>query len=64
MRFREISLPPVHPGRPLASELEARGLTAAALAPKLRVHPNRIAHDLALAEQELGPRIAKEVEAA
>jgi addiction module HigA family antidote len=93
-----VSLPPVHPGRTLAAELGARGLTAAALALKLRVHPNRLTeivrehrgispetalrlgryfgtgaafwvnlqaqYDLALAEQELGPRIAKEVEAA
>jgi len=37
-----VSLPPVHPGRTLAAELGARGLTAGALALKLRVHPNRL----------------------
>lgn len=35
-------LPPVHPGRSLASELAARGLTANALALKLRVPANRL----------------------
>jgi antitoxin HigA-1 len=37
-----IALPPVHPGRTLASELAARGLTANALALKLRVPSNRL----------------------
>jgi antitoxin HigA-1 len=37
-----VPLPPVHPGRTLASELEARGLTAHALALKLRVPANRM----------------------
>ena len=37
-----FSLPPVHPGRTLAAELEARGMTAHALALKLRVPANRI----------------------
>jgi antitoxin HigA-1 len=37
-----ILLPPVHPGRTLARELEARGLTANALALKLRVPANRL----------------------
>lgn len=37
-----VPLPPVHPGRTLASELEARGLSAHALALKLRVPSNRI----------------------
>jgi antitoxin HigA-1 len=37
-----ISLPPVHPGRTLASELVVRGLTANALALKLRVPSNRL----------------------
>lgn len=37
-----IRLPPVHPGRTLASELAARGLTANALALKLRVPSNRL----------------------
>jgi antitoxin HigA-1 len=37
-----VSLPPVHPGRTLAGELNARGLSAHALALKLRVPANRI----------------------
>lgn len=37
-----IQLPPVHPGRTLAGELAARGLTASALALKLRVPSNRL----------------------
>jgi len=35
-------LPPVHPGRTLAAELASRGLTAHALALKLRVPANRV----------------------
>ncbi len=37
-----VRLSPVHPGRTLASELAARGLTANALALKLRVPANRL----------------------
>ena len=37
-----VPLPPIHPGRTLASELEARGISAHALALKLRVPSNRI----------------------
>ncbi len=37
-----ISLPPSHPGDTLADELAARGLSANALALKLRVPANRI----------------------
>jgi len=37
-----IALPPSHPGDTLAGELAARGLTANALALKLRVPANRI----------------------
>jgi len=37
-----ISLQPVHPGETLADELAARGLSANALALKLRVPANRI----------------------
>jgi addiction module HigA family antidote len=93
-----FSLAPVHPGRTLASELAARGLTAHALALKLRVPANRVSeiiagkrgispetalrlgryfgtgaafwanlqsqHDLALAQQQLGDRVAAEVEQA
>jgi len=92
------SLPPVHPGQTLAAELSARGLSAHALALRLRVPPNRISaivagtrgitaetalrlgryfgngaafwmalqsqYDLALAEREMGERIAAEVEQA
>lgn len=38
---------PVHPGRTLAAELQARGMTAHALALKLRVPPNRITEIIA-----------------
>jgi addiction module HigA family antidote len=37
-----VTLPPSHPGETLADELVARGLTANALALKLRVPANRI----------------------
>jgi addiction module HigA family antidote len=37
-----VPLPPVHPGRTLASELGARGLSANALALRLRVPANRL----------------------
>lgn len=37
-----VTLPPSHPGETLADELAARGLTASALALKLRVPANRI----------------------
>lgn len=93
-----ITLPPVHPGRTLATELAARELTASQLALKLRVPANRLSdivrgrraispetalrlgryfgtgpefwmnlqanYDLALAKQELGAIIDREVEAA
>jgi addiction module HigA family antidote len=93
-----FALPPVHPGETLASELEARGISAHALALKLRVPANRISeiiagrrgitaetalrlgryfgtgahfwanlqtrYDLAVAEEQLGGRIAAEVERA
>ena len=93
-----MDVPPVHPGRTLAAELAARGLTANALALKLRVPANRISdivrghraispetalrlgrcfgtsaqfwinlqanYDLAVARQELGATIEREVEAA
>lgn len=88
----------IHPGRTLAAELAARGLTAHAFALKLRVPANRITeiiagkrgistetalrlgryfgtgaalwanlqtqYDLAVAERDLGGRIAAEVECA
>jgi len=93
-----FSLSPVHPGATLASELDARNLSAHALALKLRVPANRISeiiagrrsvspetalrlgryfgtgaafwvnlqsqYDLAIAEQQLGARVAIEVEQA
>jgi antitoxin HigA-1 len=37
-----VRLPPSHPGETLAEELAARGLTASALALKLRVPANRM----------------------
>lgn len=37
-----FALPPVHPGQTLAAELASRGLSAHALALKLRVPANRI----------------------
>lgn len=37
-----LTLPPVHPGETLAEEMAARGLTAHALALKLRVPANRV----------------------
>ena len=40
--IRRGTLAPVHPGRLLAREMEARGLSAQALALKLRVPANRI----------------------
>lgn len=40
-------LPPVHPGKSLESELSARGLSAHALALKLRVPANRISEIVA-----------------
>jgi antitoxin HigA-1 len=93
-----VALPPVHPGRTLAAELVARGLSANALALKLRVPANRLSdivrghraispetalrlgryfgtgaqfwvnlqasYDLAIARQELGATIDREVDAA
>jgi antitoxin HigA-1 len=93
-----VSLPPVHPGQTLAAELAARGLSAHALALKIRVPANRLSdivrgrraisaetalrlgryfgtgaefwmslqgnYDLAVARQELGSVIEKEVEVA
>jgi len=41
-----IALPPVHPARTLRAEMQARGLTANALAFKLRVPGNRISEIL------------------
>ena len=70
---------PVHPGRILKRELEARNLSAAAPALKLRIAPQRMqkvvagrrawlamqaSHDLATLRASIGPRIEAEVEAA
>lgn len=41
-----IALPPIHPARTLRAEMQARGLTANALALKLRVPGNRISEIL------------------
>jgi addiction module HigA family antidote len=93
-----VALPPIHPGKTLASELAARGMSAGALALKLRVPANRLSdivrgqraisaetalrlgryfgtgggfwmnlqanYDLALAREEFGATIEREVEAA
>jgi antitoxin HigA-1 len=93
-----FGLPPVHPGQTLAAELAARGLSANALALKLRVPANRLTaivqgkraispetalrlgryfgtsaqfwvnlqanYDLAVARQEFGATIEREVEVA
>jgi addiction module HigA family antidote len=37
-----ISLPPIHPGRTIAAELAARGLTPHRAAMMMRVPPNRL----------------------
>jgi addiction module HigA family antidote len=52
-----VSLPPVHPGRTLASELEARGLTANALALRLRVPSNRLS-DIVRGQRGITPETA------
>ena len=52
-----VSLPPVHPGRTLASELAARGLTAHALALRLRVPGNRLS-DIVRGQRSISPETA------
>jgi addiction module HigA family antidote len=52
-----IALPPVHPGRTLAAELAARGLSANALALKLRVPPNRLS-DIVRGQRAISPETA------
>jgi antitoxin HigA-1 len=52
-----IDLPPVHPGRTLATELSARGLTASALALKLRVPANRLT-DILRGRRAISPETA------
>ena len=93
-----VLLPPVHPGLTLGDELQARGLTANALALKLRVPANRLSdivrgkraispepalrlgrcfgmsaafwmtlqadHDLAVAREQVGAAVEREVEPA
>lgn len=48
---------PVHPGRTLAAELSARGLTANALALKLRVPSNRLS-DIVRGNRAISPETA------
>lgn len=50
-------LPPVHPGRSLESELAARGLSAHALALKLRVPANRIS-EIVAEKRSISPETA------
>ncbi|MCB1501769.1 MAG: HigA family addiction module antidote protein [Bauldia sp.] len=93
-----FALPPVHPGQTLAAELQAREMSAHALALKVRVPANRISaivagergisaetalrlgryfgtgpalwmnlqsqYDLAVAERDIGEKVAAEVEEA
>jgi addiction module HigA family antidote len=49
--------PPVHPGRTLGAELQARGLTANALALKLRVPSNRLS-DIVRGQRSISPETA------
>ncbi len=51
------ALPPVHPGRTLAAELAARGLTANALALRLRVPANRLS-DIVRGQRAISPETA------
>jgi addiction module HigA family antidote len=52
-----LELPPVHPGRTLAAELATRGLTANALALKLRVPANRLS-DIVRGQPAISPETA------
>jgi addiction module HigA family antidote len=52
-----MDLPPVHPGRTLAAELTARGLTASGLALKLRVPANRLT-DIIRGQRSISPETA------
>ena len=52
-----FSLPPVHPGRTLDAELSARGLSANAVALKLRVPANRISEIIA-GKRRISPETA------
>jgi addiction module HigA family antidote len=52
-----LDLPPTHPGRTLAAELAARGLTASALALKLRVPANRLT-DILRGHRSISPETA------
>jgi addiction module HigA family antidote len=52
-----LVLPPVHPGRTLAAELAARGMTAGALALKLRVPANRLS-DIVRGQRGISPETA------
>jgi addiction module HigA family antidote len=52
-----LVLPPVHPGQTLAAELTARGLSANALALKLRVPANRLT-DIVRGNRSISPETA------
>ena len=52
-----LALPPVHPGRSLAAELAARGMSANALALKLRVPANRLS-DILRGQRAISPETA------
>jgi antitoxin HigA-1 len=56
-----IEVPPVHPGRTLAAELAARGLTASALALKLRVPANRLS-EIVRGHRAISPETALRLE--
>jgi addiction module HigA family antidote len=52
-----VTLPPVHPGQTLAAELAVRGLTAKALALRLRVPANRLS-DIVRGRRSISPETA------
>jgi len=52
-----LALPPVHPGLTLAAELAARGLSANALALKLRVPANRLT-EIVRGQRAISPETA------
>jgi len=56
-QMSDIYLQPVHPGRTLASELKARGLTANALALRLQVPANRLS-DIIRGERSISAETA------
>lgn len=52
-----VSLRPVHPGKTLSNELEARGISAAVLAMAMRVPANRVS-DIARCRRSISPDTA------